>query len=213
MEQFLNQNASAIFALVGALGAALLTSSGSWLISRREYNFRLWEKLLDRRIKAHESVIAVALDMRVMVALGGTDGNGEVARTPKILLSKENFEAWFTKFTHLTLEGSTWLTTKTKRELNYAQDYLVNLHMNLSGTTDAQCSQIGQVVRQDFINLSSSLEKTAFQYFASDLRKLRLNDLNDWHKYPIEETERRLTASALRGNIGSIERIKTASAR
>ncbi|MBI4442951.1 MAG: hypothetical protein HY649_06200 [Acidobacteria bacterium] len=175
MEEFLNQNASAIFALLGALGGGLLSFFGSWLLTKRDYNLRLWDKLLERRITAHENVIAAALEMRVMVPLGGTEAGGEVARAPRVLRSKDEFERWFTSFNRLTQAGSTWLTTEAKRELNLVQDYLVTLHMNLTGVSSEKYVQVGQVIRNDFIHLSAQLEEKAFNFFETEVRSLKVS--------------------------------------
>lgn len=195
--EFINKNASAIFGLLGAFGGGAITFLTTWFIKKREYDLRLWDKLLERRIKAHENVIAVALEMRVMVSLGGVDNNGEVARAPQMLLSKDEFERWFTRFTQLTMEGTTWLTTEVKRELNFVQDYLVTLHQNLSNVPSERYLSIGQIIRQDFIDLSSELEKKAFSFFEGEMRQLKLNSLNEWHKYERQVTEKRLKETVL----------------
>lgn len=197
MLDFLHQNASAVFALLGAVGGAVLSFLSAWLITKRDYNLRLWDKLLDRRIQAHEAIIEMAMEMRLMVGLGGADEHGEVLRAPRILISRQVFEEWFTRFTLLTQEKSTWLSTTAKRELNFAQDYLVNLHMYLGEAPDENYLKIGRIVRLDFIDISSQLEKKAFQFFQKDIRRLRLNDLNDWHKFPLEKTQERLTKTNL----------------
>src|SRR5437868_3641028 len=127
LAQFVQANASAVFGLVGALGGGILSFVATALLKRREFNLQLWGKLLERKIAAHENVIAVAVEMRVMVALGGIDDQGQVRRAPQVMLSRDEFEDWFTRFTQLTLDGTTWLTTETKREVNLAQDYLVTL--------------------------------------------------------------------------------------
>ncbi len=147
MEEFLTQNASAIFGLAGAFLGGLLSFIASWMIKNREYSLRIWQMLLDRRIKAHENLISLAMEMRVMVGLGREE-NGEVARAPQVLISREEFEAWFTRFAQLTQEGSTWLTTEAKREVNFVQDYLVTLHTNLANVPSERFLPIGKVIRR-----------------------------------------------------------------
>ena len=132
IKEFITKNTSAIFGLLGVLGGSLFFFLTSWLIKKREYSLRLWDKLLERRIKAHENVLTVAIEMRVMVPMGPPDENGDAPRHPRVFASKDEFEAWFRHFTELTMEGTTWLTTATKRELNFVQDYLASLHHNLS---------------------------------------------------------------------------------
>ena len=207
IKEFIKSNASAVFGLLGALGGGLVSFLASWLLKKREYSLRLWDKLLEKRIKAHENVIAAALEMRVMVALGATEENGEVARAPQLLRSKEDFEQWFIRFTQLTIEGSTWLTTEAKRELNFVQDYLVTLYQNLTDVPSEKYLQIGQVIRQDFIDLSSELEKKSFAFFEKDVRRLKLSNLKKWHKYKRPETENRLKKTALLSQWEKIQRV------
>lgn len=208
--EFLQANASAIFGLIGALGGSLLSFVAAGMLKRREFNLQLWAKLLERRIAAHEKVIALAVEMRVMVGLGGTDTRGEVRRAPQVLISKEEFERWFTRFTQLTMEGTTWLSTATKREVNFVQDYLVTLRLHLERVPTERYLQVGELVRQDFIDLSSSLERVAYDFFQSGLRKLRLDSLEAQHKYKRPETQRRLKSTALISNMPAVHALREA---
>lgn len=136
-----------------------------------------------------------------MVSSGMLGADGEVARGPRILLSKEEFESWFTRFTEQQLEGSTWLTTATKREVAFVQNYLVTLHMHLADVPSEKCFDLAQLIRQDFIDLSSSLEKVAFTFFETGIHRAKPDSLLDWHKYKRPVTEQRLTSTALLQNI------------
>ena len=80
--EFLRQNASAVFAVAGVLLGGVLTFAANWRLRKRDYDLRAWERLLDRRVAAHEDVIAIALQMRVVVALGELDTKGEVRAWP-----------------------------------------------------------------------------------------------------------------------------------
>lgn len=213
MEDFLKEHASAIFALLGAFLGGFLSFLASWAMKNREYTLRIWDRLLDRRIKAHENLITIALEMRVMVALGGKEEDGEVARSPQVLTSREVFEEWFTRFIQLASEGSTWITTKSKREVNFVQDYLITLHTNLAEVPSDKYPAIGQVIRQDFIHLSSELEKLAFDYFENEISKKKLNRLSEWHKYPRQVTESRLSSTALLSKWESVQKAVGKSGR
>ncbi len=193
MEIFLQENASAIFGLLGAFLGGLLSFTATWVMKNREYTLRVWDRLLERRIKAHENLISIALDMRVMVTLGGENMDGEVARAPQVMISKEEFEKWFRRFALLTKENSTWLTTKARREVNFVQDYLVTLHTNLSSAQSDKYLSVGQVIRQDFVDLSLTLEKASYDYFENEISKRKLSKLSEWHKYPRQNTESRLS--------------------
>lgn len=199
-EHFITQHASAIFGLLGAFGGGVLSFATTFIMKKREFNLQMSGKLIERRIKAHEQVISLAIEMRVMVMLGGVDGNREVRRAPQVLISKEIFENWFTRFTQLSLEGTTWLTPTAKRELNFVQDYLVTLHQYLATIPSEQYLLVGEYIRTDFIDLSSSLEKKAYEFFEAGIRKLKLDSLNHWHKYKRPVTENRLLSTALLRN-------------
>lgn len=197
MKEFLQENASALFGLGGAFGAALISFLAAWLLRKRDYDLRLWDKLLERRIDAHERLINVALEMRVMVGLGGVDKAGEVVRSPQVLLSREAFEGWFTRAVGSGVAASTWLSTSAKREANFLQDYLVTLHLNLEHVPSDRYLAVGAIIRQDFVDISARLERAAFEFFEKDIRRLKLSDLNEWHKYPREQTEQRLKETQL----------------
>lgn len=197
MYEFLVAHASILLATGGAVGGALISLFVGWILRKRDYDLRLWERLLDRRLKAHESLIDIALEMRVMVALGTVDEQGEVLRVPKALVSKEAFNRWFDRAINNGVAGSTWLATNAKREANFLQDYLVTLHLHLQSVPSQAYPVVGAIIRQDFVDISSSLERAAFAYFEKDARRLVLSNLAEWHKYPREETERRLKNTQL----------------
>jgi len=194
---FIDKNASALFALVGALGGGLLSFFGAIILKKREFNLSTSGKLLDRRITAHEKVVSLAVEMRIMVATGGYSESGEIHRAPSIMVSRDSFENWFTRFTQLSMEGTSWLSTETKREVNFVQDYLVTLHVYIENVPSEKFLYLGEIIRQDFIDLSSALEKTAFNFFQRGIRKLKPDSLSSWHKYKRDVTERRLSKTKL----------------
>lgn len=195
--EFLEAHANFVLALGGAVGGALISLVVGWLLRKRDYDLRLWDKLLERRIQAHENLIKVALEMRVMVALGTVDAEGEVIRAPQVLVSQEAFEQWFTAATGSNLKSSTWLATDAKREANFLQDYLVTLHLHLQLVASEDYLSVGSIIRQDFIDISVNLERSAFRFFEKDARRLRLSSLDDWHKHPREQTEKKLKDTQL----------------
>lgn len=195
--KFLTTNASAFFALVGALGGGFLSFFSALILKKREFNLNISGKLLDKRIISHENVISLATELRVMVALGGETASGEVRRAPKIMFSRDSFEDWLAHFTQTGLTGTSWLSYDAKREINFVQDYFVTLHMYLENVPSEKFLELGELLREDFIRLSSSLEKKAFSFFQSGVRKLKPDRLDKWHKYKREVTESRLSSTAL----------------
>lgn len=210
---FFSANASAIFALVGALGAGALSAATAFIVKRREFDLSLTAKLFERRIAAHEKVIEIATEMRVMVPLGGSTTDGEVRRAPNVMMSRESFDDWLASFTQRSLGGTSWLSTNAKRELNLVQDYLLTLHMHLGGVPNERYPDLGALIRQDFIDLSSSLEKQSFEFFRTGVRQLQLDSLDKWHKYERKETERRLGETALGKNFETFAQSRARDAR
>jgi hypothetical protein len=201
MAEFFAHNAPAVLALLGVLVGSICTGylsfTTAWIMRRRDLDLKMWEKFLERRIAAHETVIALAIEMRRMVALGGIDPSGQVLRAPEVMMSKEAFEGWLVEFAKKSSPATTWLSTAVKRELNFVQDYLVTIHVNLSVCTTHDFPTAGALIRQDFIDLSSKLEKAAFEFFTKEARNLRLSDLNEWHKYPLQASQSRLQDTVL----------------
>jgi hypothetical protein len=68
---------------------------------------------------------------------------------------------------------------------------------------------LGELIRQDFIGLSSSLEKTAFKFFQSGIGKLKPDSLDKWHKYKRPETEKRLASTVLVNRQGAFAQARS----
>ena len=197
MAKFLAEHASALFAIAGIVIGAGLSFLRAWVMKRREVKLRLREKVLDRRIQAHEQVVKLVKPMRTMVLLGYREDDGETARTPAPLQSPKDFEQWYSNHYSGVRESTTWLATEVKRELNLFQDYIINLTSVLNHAGEDEYAEIGRIIRNDFISFSERMEKLAFEFFESELTNLELNSLQDWHKYPREKTIERLEDTAL----------------
>lgn len=194
---FLMANAPAIFGIIGVIFGGLLSFVTSYVTKNQEFKLKVWSSFIDKRIKAHELVIAGACEMRVMTILGGIDKQGELRRAPRVLLSEEHFASWFGDFVSSINNFTVWLTEDTKRELNFVQDYVTNLNSFLRDSPQDKYITVGEIIRHDFLKLSSDLEKSAYQYFTADVLKTSLADLDEWHKYKLDVTKARLNDTEL----------------
>jgi hypothetical protein len=192
MADFLSKNSSALFTLAGAALATIASFLTASIMANKEIKLKLREKILDRRIEAHERIIELSHTMRVIFPLGGLDAQGEVIRTTSILLSKEAFDEWFGHFFDILSSTSNWLGADLVHELNLLQDYLVNLNEFLRQVPSQNYQKVGQIIRLDFLHFSETTERLAFEFFVNDLEKLRISTLPKQHKYLRKETERRL---------------------
>lgn len=137
------------------------------------------------------------MEMRIMVGSGSVAEDGELVRAPQVLISKTEFEGWFTRAIRAGVGRSTWLATDAKREVNFLQDYLATLYVHLKGVPDHLYFSLGALVRQDFVDISSRLERAAFAFFKSRAHRLEIGNLEEWHKHPRDQTQRLLQATQL----------------
>lgn len=201
---FLTTHASAVFGLLGILVGSFFSLISGYFLRRQDFAFTLWEKVSERRLKAHEQLLETAITLRTMVALGKTTESGDPLRTPIIMISKQNFDTHFAGFAFGSGVGSTWLTTEAKREANLLQDYMVKLYQALAEVPSERYPNVGLIIRDDLIELSLVLEKKTRAFFEKDLKKASLSPARDWHKYEFSETTERLKKTQLMEHFGSI---------
>lgn len=197
MNELLANHASALFALFGTLAGAGLSFVSTWILKKRELKLRLTGKVLDRRIEAHERITLLVQPMRTTVYFGYDESEHEVARTPGILSSPEQFNQWYTRHYLSIAQSMTWLTSEVRRELNLFQDYIVNLMRVLEHADDDDYPEIGQLIRNDFIIFAGKIEALAVRFFEKGLANLELSDVQKEHKYPRQEAEQRLYETEL----------------
>jgi len=130
-----------------------------------------------------------------MGATGNFDKDGNLVRLPMVLRSREEFESVFASSTMTILQASPWLSLDTLRLAYLLQDYLATVFGNTRGLTDEGLQKLGQILRQDFVDLSSDLEVAAHKYFEKEVYRRKLRDHEERHKYPKSESEARLGAT------------------
>jgi hypothetical protein len=186
-----------LISAISALAGVVVSQFFEYKNQEKSLKLRLWERLLDRRIEAHDQMALYAKTLRHMKILDYQDENGEPARTPACLMNDAEFIKWWDEFSGIFERNSTWLSTTLTREVNLLQDYVVNLKYLLQFVEPDNYPKVGAILRDDFVQLSSNIENVAFEFFTTDLSKLRLNNIKEWHKYPRQETEKRLQATNL----------------
>lgn len=195
--EVLSNNIAAVFGLLGVAVGVILSHFSNISLRTHDLKLRLREKVLDKRIVAHEKVITLAKSLRTMVNIGVVLEDDELARAPYFLITHEAFNEYQATFTSVFGESSTWLDIELTKELNLLQDYSVNLDQIVRQASPELLPVIGNVVRQDFVDFSSEIEKKAYTFFEKDLENLQLGRLSEWHKYSREESERRLRFTQL----------------
>ena len=197
MIEFFTENASAIFAIIGALAGSLLTGVISYFSMTKEAKLRVVEKIIDKKLDAHEQLINVIGQIRTMVLLGGSDGERELRRCPAIMMGQAEMSTFLETFSEMRNKSERWLSFEVKREISLFLDYLVNIKDMSKDSTDEAMQETGAILRYDFIELSLKLENAAHDFFNHDLVKLNHKTDRKWHKYPVEETMKKLEDTEL----------------
>lgn len=194
---FITANSAAFFALLGTLAGVAISFLSGWQLKKVETRHRLYEKVIDKRIEAHEKIMRVVKPMQAVVIIGRQSDN-ILKRSLTIFSNREIFTDWYGDFQVNFLEYSVWLNKKLVRELFYAQDYLANLNEFLSAVDSKYFMQIGCIIKDDFVDLSNSITRLAFEFFSKDLSKMKFQMYGKDFKYEPMETKSRLEKTYFR---------------
>lgn len=197
MIEFLQQNASAFFALLGAVSGSILTGVFGFISKSKETKLRITEKVVDRKLQAYDDLIDSIGLIRSMVLLGGWDGERELKRTPQIMFSQQDFSDFLVEFSSMRNSSERWLSFSVKREISLFLDYMVTLKELVRTASDQQLQEIGALLRYDFIEFAVKIEDSAHDFLNKDLLKLDHKTDRRWHKYKPEETIGKLECTRL----------------
>lgn len=187
MEGFLTENASAIFALTGAIVGALFTGVMNYVLKTKEVKLRIIEKIIDKKIDAYESLINIVGLIRTMVLLGGEDERGELRRCPLIMNGKKNMADFLEQLTMVRNNSERWLSSSVNREVSFFLDYFVNLNEPSRHATDESLQTAGVLIRKDFIDISMRIENCAHEFFNKNMLSLNYKTDCAWHKHTKEK--------------------------
>ncbi|RKQ49475.1 hypothetical protein BXY85_0464 [Roseivirga pacifica] len=203
-----NSLLTSIIALTGVIIGTTLSSLNNHVLKRKETKLRVLEKILDKRIKAHEEILSLVKKTRSVIGTGKKDEDSNVISYPSCMESFDHFSLFLQEMFQIIHQNSHWLNTDLQRELSFFQDYLVTIYHQVSEAgTDSDIIKTGVIVKQDFVNLAMSIENITFQFFRHEITKLRINKLDEWHKYPKEETNKRFSKTELMTRSKEIEKI------
>lgn len=190
--KLIKSNMPVIIALSGVVIGAIINNIFNWNIKKRETQLKLIEKLIDKKIQAYEAVLMIAKTLRVVITTLKTDDNSNLITYPNVLENKNKYSELISSFSSIVNSHSHWLDTKTIRELYFVQDYLSTLYQNVENINDENIKTLGILIKQDFIDLLSSLEKIILESYQNKITNLDIKKINGWHKYKKEETINRL---------------------
>ena len=93
--QFIQENIATISALLGVIIGGFLTYITTVIGKKKETQFRVTEKILDRRIEALEALGKFAYNLSNVAAIGHYKDKPDLVLIPHFMLSKKSFENMF----------------------------------------------------------------------------------------------------------------------
>jgi len=161
----LSQNSSAFFALGGVAIGGLLSFLATFILDRQKARLQIRAQLMERRLDAHENLLVIAQRIRTSVSDFDRDTARDIARSPYFMHSEQMFNDWIVEQGALMIRSFAWLSDPVSREANLYRDYLVNLHVALKNVPPGKYFAIGCMLRDDFLDFSTRLEKAIFRFF------------------------------------------------
>jgi len=190
----------ALIAFGGVVIGGTITGITNFIITKKSTQLRLVEKIFDKRIQAHEEVLKIPQALNTMINTYQVDDFNNIISYPFILNSLADYEIFKNVIYESTIKNMHWLDIELIRELNYLQDYIATLDLNIKELPESQYIKIGLIIKQDFIGLSMALNKQIEKFFEINIYSVNANPSKGHHKYPLQETMGRLNSTLLSKN-------------
>lgn len=184
-----------LIGLIGLIIGSILTFIFSSNLKSKETKLKISEKLIDKRIDSHEQILKLAKLMRSSHTENKFNAAKELVTYPLIFLTEENYRDWRLQFFSVTNDYSHWLSQEVLNELFYIQDYLVNLDKTLENVHPDNFKSVGIIIKMDFIDMSTNLEKKVVKYFEQGWSNLEIKKKKGNYKLPRKESLKRLKNS------------------
>lgn len=186
-----------ILSFVGVIIAAFLAFFSSSFLKKKETLLKISEKILDKKLEAHENVLQLAKYLRSTISDNKFTLERELITYPIILANKENYLDWKKDLFIKSNSNSHWLSNDVIKEIYFIQDYFVNLDKTLENIPDENIEKIGIILKNDFVNLSNNLEKSILKYFEKGWKDLKTVSINEKYKLPKNVSLERLNNYSL----------------
>ena len=194
--------------LVGVLIGATITTMVNWRLKTKESRLRILEKIFDKRVEAHEKILEISKIMRTTIPTKEKDEESNAITYPTVISTREKLDSFINRYSNLVNSNAYWLDIDLIRELQFIQDYLLTLDMNLEKFNEEKFISIGVIIKPDFVNLAYLLEKQTMKFFEKDILNIKIMTTKKRQKYKRKETESRLNSMCLYTEWGKIEKFK-----
>lgn len=194
---------SAISALAGGIIGGILVYFREKLLKSKDFELHYFDRILDKRVLAHENLIPVVSDMRVNGKICEYIEEDTYDRFPIIFLNKEYYINWGFKFQQSRKTAQIWLEEDVYGKLSYLQNYLLYLDeiVDLVATesetdTSINMIMIGRILQKEFFDLSLSIEDSIRDFFKK-AHKLNSPTYTNHSEYDHEKDTERLRQTIL----------------
>ncbi|OXB06261.1 hypothetical protein [Flavobacterium pectinovorum] len=171
-----------LLSFIGVIIGAFLAFFSSSFLKKKETRLKISEKILDKKLEAHENVLQLAKYLRSTISENKFTVEFEPITFPIILANRENYLDWKKDLFIKANNNSHWLSNDVLKEIYFIQDYFANLDQTLDNVPDENIQSIGIILKNDFINLSNNLEKSILKYFENGWKDLKTISKNDNYK-------------------------------
>lgn len=183
--------------LIGVVVGSIIPIVGNHFSLRKETKLKLSEKIIDKRIAAHEELYTMVMSIRQIVNSNTFDNEGNVFGYPACLDSYDTFQRFWSDSFYIIHKNSPWINASLKRELWFFQDYVVNLNVKIDFQNHIELNEVRHFIKQDFIDISGDIEDEINNFFEKDIFNLVSIVKKEWHKYPKDETLEKLNFTNL----------------
>ncbi|WPR71298.1 hypothetical protein SLW70_15370 [Flavobacterium sp. NG2] len=171
-----------LLSFIGVIIAAFLAFFSSSFLKKKETLLKISEKILDKKLEAHENVLQLAKYLRSTISDNKFTVDKELITYPIILANKDNYLDWKKDLFIKSNNNSHWLSNEVINEIYFIQDYFLNLDQTLENVHDENLINVGIILKNDFIDLSNNLEKKILLYFDNGWKNLKTISNNKKHK-------------------------------
>lgn len=206
-------NFAGMLAVISTLLGVFISQFFNLKSKKIEYRLRVSDKVLDKRIKAHEEILAISKKLRTVTAKDDAKNpNGELETYPIILDSQKSYLEFMRYFHDQVNNSSHLLSITTFRKINFIQDYLVTFQKFFQYTASQDYPTIGNIVKDDFLNFSREIELAVIDFYEKGAYNPRYVGGNKkHHKYSKNHTTKLLDKTCLYTRYSELKGFKNES--
>lgn len=198
--ELLKNHFTGVLAVSSTLLGVIISQFFNLRSKRLEYGLRVSDKILEKRLKAHEEILQLSKLMRSITSKDEQKAleTGRLETYPIIFNSKQAYVDFMTRFQEVVNRNSHLLSIDLFRKINFIQDYLVTFKLWFQFTVSDDYPEIGKIIKDDFIDFSKDLERDVMIFFEKGAYIPKyVGKVNEYHKFSEDKTGKMLNNTLL----------------